>query len=390
MHVVIAGGGVGGLCLAQGLRKSGISCAVYERNPGITWSGYLLHMNADGGNGLRRCLPDHLYQLYLQTSRETPRRDLLVILDSLGNELTTKAHHGPPNDPIVPHTTVHRRTLCQIMLSGIEDRVHFGRESVGYRLSGDGVTLDLADGGTANGDVLVAADGINSAIRRQSLPQVSTSVVVEHVLLSKAPLTAGLADELPDAFADSFVITIDKRGTLMASGIFRPRREIASAAADLAPGLALDPVEDYVTVSVEPAPDGIGMDNASFFSAPAAVLHNVMKHAVADWHPGLRRLVDEVCPGSIVPKTTRRVRPIPAWRPGNVTVMGDAIHAMPPMLGDGANSALLDAAALAAALTTVAHGRMSITDAVGGYEQTMRERTFPVLRAVEESASARQ
>lgn len=29
-HVLIAGGGIGGLCLAQGLRKAGVSCAVYE------------------------------------------------------------------------------------------------------------------------------------------------------------------------------------------------------------------------------------------------------------------------------------------------------------------------------------------------------------------------
>jgi 2-polyprenyl-6-methoxyphenol hydroxylase-like FAD-dependent oxidoreductase len=29
-HVLIIGGGVGGLCLAQGLKQSGISVAVYE------------------------------------------------------------------------------------------------------------------------------------------------------------------------------------------------------------------------------------------------------------------------------------------------------------------------------------------------------------------------
>ena len=32
LHVVIVGGGIGGLCLAQGLRRAGVSVAVYERD----------------------------------------------------------------------------------------------------------------------------------------------------------------------------------------------------------------------------------------------------------------------------------------------------------------------------------------------------------------------
>jgi salicylate hydroxylase len=62
LHVLIAGGGVGGLTLAQGLKRAGVSCAVHERDPaGAPRSGYRLTMNADGGNALRACLPDDLY-----------------------------------------------------------------------------------------------------------------------------------------------------------------------------------------------------------------------------------------------------------------------------------------------------------------------------------------
>lgn len=31
-HVIVVGAGIGGLCLAQGLRRAGVSVAVYERN----------------------------------------------------------------------------------------------------------------------------------------------------------------------------------------------------------------------------------------------------------------------------------------------------------------------------------------------------------------------
>jgi salicylate hydroxylase len=74
LRVLIVGGGIGGLCLAQGLRGADIDCTVYETTPGIVQTGYRLHMNATGGGALRQCLPDNLYELYLQTSRITPRR----------------------------------------------------------------------------------------------------------------------------------------------------------------------------------------------------------------------------------------------------------------------------------------------------------------------------
>ena len=58
LHVLIAGGGLSGLCLAQGLLKDGHTCEVFERDADLSRKrGYYLHMNADGGEALRRCLP---------------------------------------------------------------------------------------------------------------------------------------------------------------------------------------------------------------------------------------------------------------------------------------------------------------------------------------------
>ena len=54
LHVLIAGGGLSGLALAQGLIKDGHTCEVFERDADDTRKiGYYLHMNADGGEALR-------------------------------------------------------------------------------------------------------------------------------------------------------------------------------------------------------------------------------------------------------------------------------------------------------------------------------------------------
>src|SRR4051794_16881959 len=108
MHVLIAGAGLSGLCLAQGLRKAGHTAEVFERDPDHSRrTGYLSYMNAFGGGGLRACLPDDLYELYRETSRVTPERRESIVLDARLNELSSQPHLGPPNDGPRPHTAVH-------------------------------------------------------------------------------------------------------------------------------------------------------------------------------------------------------------------------------------------------------------------------------------------
>src|SRR4051794_5944699 len=171
LHVLIAGGGLSGLALAQGLIKNGHTVDVFERDPDFSRkTGYMLHMNAFGGEGLRTCLPDDLFELYLETSRVTSERKESIVLDPQINVLTSQPHLGPPNEGPRPHTGVHRRTLRQILLARLGDSFHLGKPAVGYEEDAEGVTVHLADGSSARGDVLVGADGIRSAIRRQRLP----------------------------------------------------------------------------------------------------------------------------------------------------------------------------------------------------------------------------
>jgi 2-polyprenyl-6-methoxyphenol hydroxylase-like FAD-dependent oxidoreductase len=77
--------------------------------------------------------------------------------------------------------------------------------------------------------------------------------------------------------------------------------------------------------------------------------------------------------------------PVAAWPPGPVTVLGDAIHAMSPAGGSGANTALRDAALLASRLSSM---RGNLAGAVGGYEKAMLSYGFAAVLASEQAAGA--
>lgn len=71
-------------------------------------------------------------------------------------------------------------------------------------------------------------------------------------------------------------------------------------------------------------------------------------------------------------------RPAP-WSPSRVTVLGDAIHGMPPAGGNGANTALRDAALLTRQLVRAARGEQPLIEAVGEYETEMRDYGFAAV-----------
>ena len=173
LHVLIIGAGIGGLTLAQGLNKSGVSVAVYERDrtPVDRVQGYRVHINPTGSAALHECLPPHLFDAFARTCGKptkgirfaTERGKVLLAL----NELNA----AESRDAIEQHRSVSRISLRQVLLSGLEGVVHFDKAFVRYEESPIGrIIAHFEDGTTAEGDVLVAADGGGSRVRRQFLP----------------------------------------------------------------------------------------------------------------------------------------------------------------------------------------------------------------------------
>ncbi|HEX4726131.1 MAG TPA: FAD-dependent monooxygenase [Pseudonocardiaceae bacterium] len=109
---------------------------------------------------------------------------------------------------------------------------------------------------------------------------------------------------------------------------------------------------------------------------PSEHLREISVKATCDWHPELRELLAQADPDTFFPIRFRAGERIEGWNSGQVTLLGDAIHTMPPTAGVGANTALQDAATLAGELLSAAHTGLPLVDAVAAYERIMLPRGF--------------
>ncbi|MCF3132772.1 FAD-dependent oxidoreductase [Streptomyces olivochromogenes] len=121
--------------------------------------------------------------------------------------------------------------------------------------------------------------------------------------------------------------------------------------------------------------------DSELFAAHPEALQRYVLERIASWHSGLVELVRMWDLDSVQPLALRTGVPIPSWAPTNVTVIGDAIHAMSPALGIGANTALRDAQILGTELIAAAAGNKPLLTAIGDYEHTMRGYAFDAVRA---------
>lgn len=270
MRVVVVGAGLGGLCVANGLRRTGADVEVLEAHDGITdtGQGYRININATGHDALRAC---HTAEQFADYERTLHRQDdPATYLFSPALRLLSR-NQTPP----VPGA-VDRGALRRVLAEGVADRITFGRE-----------VTSLADIG--NADLVVAADGIGSALRRELLPHTG------------------------------------------------------------------------------PEPD----EDLPRHGASRADLVRFARDRTAGWDAR----VTSVLRDSIVADTFRTplrsmpaIPDIPTATGIPVAFLGDAIHAMSPAGGEGANTALGDAALLVSHLDRTG----DLTEAVTAYHQDMR------------------
>jgi 2-polyprenyl-6-methoxyphenol hydroxylase-like FAD-dependent oxidoreductase len=370
VNVVVVGAGLGGLCLAQGLRRSGIGVELYERDsdPASRRQGYRITIKSDGGHALQACLPEPLFQLAIATSIR-PARSMAFTDEQLVPKF---AKPIPPVEPGVEGFGVNRLTLREILLADLGDTVHFGRTFGRYESTRDGrVRAVFADGTTALADLLVGADGTDSAVRRQLVPD----AVVDELACSvygRTPIGPDTLSWLPDVLTESFNRITAPDGSAMAVATCRAREPLGNAIARLAPGVRLTDVPDYLAWMVTLPDDRLR-------AADPSTLHSAARDIVRGWHPAAGRIIDEAevpATFTVVITSAQRVAP---WREPAVTLLGDAIHTMSPGRGEGANVALRDASLLCGLLTSVAAARLTLAAAKGQYEAELLEYGFAMV-----------
>ncbi|MFC3452488.1 FAD-dependent oxidoreductase [Amycolatopsis speibonae] len=246
---------------------------------------------------------------------------------------------------------------------------------VGYEATRDGVTAFFEDGGTAHGTVLVAADGIGSAIRRQRPPHARVADSGARLIYGRVPLTPRLRGELPAAMFSVFT-TITGPGQRF-PGIVpgATGRGHGPAHPWFGPGTEAD----SLAVMFGRRRESLGLTDHDLLAASGGRLREVVLDQIAGWHPLLRRVVSGWDASTLYPSTVRSSVPVSPWASSNVTLLGDAVHAMSPAAGAGANMALGDAAALSTALAEAAAGS-PIVEVVGAYERDMLTEGFDAVK----------
>jgi 2-polyprenyl-6-methoxyphenol hydroxylase-like FAD-dependent oxidoreductase len=369
LRVLIAGAGIGGLCLAQGLRKSGIDALVFERDASaqVRGQGFRFRIDADGDAALKACLTHDLYDLYQATSSQSSPPNAAY-------DFQMREIFRMPARPGVPaqHTAVNRRTLREVLMGHLENSIHFNHTLQHVDQTHDTVIATFANGTTASGDILVAADGINSVIRRQLLPHIEPIDTGMRCIYGTTPLTTELLDSLPDIFLSGFVPFAGPDRQTLAIGIFRPHNPIADTALKLAPTVRLTPIHDYLMwLFVAPLDLYATTDDALRTAAPST-LHQKALDLTKNWHPTLRQILQQAEVSTLFQVPFRTSPPIPTWPSKRITFLGDTIHAMTPAGGIGANTAMRDAALLTRLLTATHHGAITLPSAIAQYEAEMR------------------
>ena len=161
-HILIAGGGIGGLTAALALTQRGFDVSVYEQSPELHEFGAGIAITPNGS----RVMTELGMRPALEEIASTPIHRAMRLF-STGQ--TWQLPSAGASD--VAFWLVHRGDLRQTLANALEQRspgaVHVGARCIGLEQNANGVSLLLDNGERVRGDALIGADGVHSRIRRE-------------------------------------------------------------------------------------------------------------------------------------------------------------------------------------------------------------------------------
>jgi salicylate hydroxylase len=343
MRILIAGGGIGGLTAGLALRQADFDVQVYEQASVLREVGAGLALGANAVRVLHRLgLAEPLRGVGVASLswdfRDWQSGDVLgrVPLADAG-QVRWRA----------PFYNVHRADLHDALRAALGDQhITLGAHCVSVEQHGSEVTIRLADGRHATGDLLIGADGIHSVVR-------------EYVAGPDQP---------------TWWPQIAWRG--LAPGAVG--REVGL---EMRQHVIWGPSKLFVTyyVSSGRLVNWIGCTPSDGWREESWSARGDRDEALslfAGWHPQVRALIagtEQVFKWALFDRP-----PLETWTRGRVTLLGDAAHPMLPFMGQGAAQSIEDALVLAHCL---AADRDDPERAIGAYDARRRERTAALQAA---------
>ena len=322
LRVVIAGAGVGGLTLANALDDCDhVDVTLVEKTSAFKRFGGPIQL-ASNAMQLFREMDDDIYD---QIEHKFTWTGNLTngIKDGIRDEWYAKFDLASPAAArSMPYTgVIERPDLQEILLGGLTDGVVANGVGVaGYeKTAAGGVNVAMEDGRVIEADVLVGADGIWSNVRAAMRDEPARG---EGSGVSYSGYTV-FAGELnyasPDNGEVGYKVYIGPNQYFVITDIGNGRYQYYAFLAR-APGSA----------ETEAKPDG---------TVP------FLKKTFEGWSPDVHRILDATKEDEIEQRDLydRPPSSIKPWSDGPVGLLGDAVHAMMPNLGQGGCQAIEDA-----------------------------------------------
>ncbi|OCK80347.1 FAD/NAD(P)-binding domain-containing protein [Lepidopterella palustris CBS 459.81] len=360
-RVLIIGAGLGGLSLAQGLKKAHIPFHVFERDPSSNFrpQGYRIKINPEGAQALKAVMSTEMWEYFEKSCAESKFGETNInALD--GGIIASRAGPGARGGAI-PYLA-DRTVLRTLLFQGLDEDVSFGKSLTHYDILDEGVVAHFADGSSEQGILLVGADGLRS-------PPVDTN---GRCIYGKTPLTEELMKTYPAKGAKWMTLLLDKTPMTQTldidetplSCLLEPVRFQDNELRSKLP-------QDYVYWVLISRSDVFGKSTEELLALDNKQSAELSLKLTEEWDESLRILFKKQ---DISQSSTLRIssaKPnIPVWEPSSrVTLLGDAVHVMSPSGGVGAVTAIMDAATLSGALAAEGINKKSI----GEYEAIMRQ-----------------
>ncbi|MFI9403271.1 FAD-dependent oxidoreductase [Nocardia sp. NPDC052316] len=375
MRIIVVGGGIGGLALAAGLRRTGFDVTVFDRDTDVAATGgYHITLDGRAQSALRELVAPEIFERLLASASALRLREPDALWDRRGRLLG----HGRDlsGDASVD---VDRITLRTLLAEAVGADLRLGRAVTAIGRAEDGTPqVMFADGSPVRGDLVVGADGAHSLVARY-LAGGPTNAPAGIIGFSGRTAVGDLSSVEQRRLGPRSGLAVGPRGAALYIGYLDPSGNAVLDAPGLRAAVTVGPTYIWGAMFPESA------DTDAMRAAPGEVLQKELLtwFRRVGWSERSLEVIARADPDSVAAfrfnAASTRARDLAPWPAGVITALGDAVHATPPTAGMGAGAAIRDAASLVANLSEVAAGTTALTVAVSRFEAEMRSRGSEVL-----------